>query len=90
VHIATLLAVTTLLHGISFSETRYHLPLVPLVAALAVRGVAGTPGMTQGRWTAAALGSAALASSWLRYLPELAGRYGRLAADDGWNSMLPF
>ena len=35
VHLAAILVVTTALHAISFGETRFHLPLVPILAVLA-------------------------------------------------------
>jgi 4-amino-4-deoxy-L-arabinose transferase-like glycosyltransferase len=88
--IATFLVLVTLAHGLSFSETRFHLPMIPILAVLAAHGAAGQGLMTTRRWIAAALIVGVVATGWLRQLPELLGRYERLTAPDGWQTKLPF
>lgn len=89
--IALLLVTTSLLHALSFSETRYHLPLVPVLAVLAVRGVAATDrplsAIRRVAWTVLV---GALIVEWASYAPELTGRLLRLSAPDGWQTGLPF
>ncbi|MEZ5285254.1 MAG: glycosyltransferase family 39 protein [Vicinamibacterales bacterium] len=89
VHILMILATVTLMHGISFSETRYHLPLIPFAAVLAVRSVPG-PAITRGRWLIVGLIAAALAVGWWQQLPELLERYAMLSTAYGWRLELPF
>jgi hypothetical protein len=84
------LALVTLLHALSFSETRFHLPMIPILAVLAAHGIAGRGRMTSGRWLGALALVLALAAGWLRQWPELMGRYERLTSPDGWQTMLPF
>jgi 4-amino-4-deoxy-L-arabinose transferase-like glycosyltransferase len=90
VQITLFLAATTALHGLSFSETRYHVPLVPLLAILAARGAAGAPPMTRARWIAASAMIAGLVWVWWGQLPELLESYTALSAPDGWKGMRPF
>lgn len=90
VRIAALLVVVTAMHGLSFSETRYHLPLIPLLAILAARGIAGRPAMTAPRWAMAAMVAAGLVLGWWHQLPELLERYAMLTTPDGWRLMLTF
>lgn len=87
VHIAVMLALTTALHAISFSETRFHLPLVPMLAVLAARGVATTAPMTRARWSAALLIGLVLCLGWWAQFPELLESYARLTVPDGWRTM---
>lgn len=91
VHIVTLLLVVSALHAVSFSETRFHLPLVPLLAVLAVRGLT-TPAapFTRAHTVAASLVVAALAAGWVSHAPELVTKLLRLVQPDGWQSQLPF
>jgi len=88
--IAAFLAVTTLLHGVSFSETRYHLPLIPLLAVLAARGAAGGTPMPRARWVAALALGLSLSVVWWEQAPELLDRYRQLLAPEGWRTMLEF
>jgi len=90
VHVLTLLAVVTLMHAVSFGETRFHLPMIPLLAALAVRGVAGVRAMTPVRWLVATALAVAIGSGWLRQLPELMERLHQVTTPDGWRLMLPY
>jgi len=90
VHIAVMLALTTALHAISFSETRFHLPLVPLLAVLAARGVAIRAPMTRAGWSAALLIGLVLCLGWWVQFPELLESYARLTVPDGWKTMLAF
>lgn len=90
VHIAVLLVIVSVLHAFSFSETRYHLPLVPLLAVLGVRGVAGDGRFTRGRYAACAVVILALVAGWISQAPELMTRLLRLVEPDGWHTNLPF
>jgi 4-amino-4-deoxy-L-arabinose transferase-like glycosyltransferase len=84
------LALVTLLHGLSFSETRFHLPMIPILAVLAARGASGVARLTPLRWFGAGLVIVSLAAGWVGQWAELAGRYERLTAEDGWQTGLPF
>jgi 4-amino-4-deoxy-L-arabinose transferase-like glycosyltransferase len=89
-HLVVILAMTAALHVISFSETRFHLPLVPILAVLGARGLTSTPPMTGTRWVGALLVGLALAAGWWRQIPELLGRYAQLTVPEGWKTMLPY
>jgi 4-amino-4-deoxy-L-arabinose transferase-like glycosyltransferase len=88
--IAFILILTTLMHGLSFSETRFHLPLVPLLAVLGARGLAGPGRLNAAQRVLVAVFALALAAGWYRQLPELVDKYQRLTAVDGWKTMLSF
>lgn len=90
--VAPLLAViaaTAVLHVASFGESRFHLPLVPLLAVLASVGAASTrPAGT--RYLAVivvGLMVAGLAGAWVMQLPELATSLLQLRAPGGWSSV---
>jgi hypothetical protein len=89
-HLVVILAITTVLHVISFSETRFHLPLVPILAVLAARGMTTSPPMTRTRWAGALLVGFGLAAGWGQQIPELLRSYAQLTAPEGWKTMLPF
>jgi 4-amino-4-deoxy-L-arabinose transferase-like glycosyltransferase len=84
-----LLAIVTVLHIASFGESRYHLPLVPLLAVLAMRGAAHGPVRGRARVVAILL-IGLLAAAWIVQAPELLNRLARLAQPDGWRSGLPY
>jgi hypothetical protein len=93
--IATALFVlaTAVLHAISFGESRFHLPLVPVLAAWAA--VAAAPPAQRQRWSppGVALGAlfvVALAWGWSTQLPELGQRLTVLATPEGWKTALPY
>jgi hypothetical protein len=89
--IVMLLGLMTILHAISFGESRFHLPLVPFLAVLAVRGIGGnTPPLTGIRRTAGLALALGLGAAWVSQAPELTARLVRLAAADGWQAMLPY
>lgn len=90
VHVAVLLTVVTMLHVLSFGESRFHLPLIPVLAVLAVRGAAARRGLTRGRCAACAVVVLALSVGWASQAPELVGRLYALASPDRWRSWLPY
>lgn len=88
--IVTLIALTTLLHAISFGETRFHLPLIPFLAVLAARGVAGGTALTRPRMLVAMALIAALAAGWWSQVPEIIEQLGRLTTPNSWQAGLPY
>jgi hypothetical protein len=89
--IVMLLGLMTMLHVISFGESRFHLPLVPFLAVLAVRGIVGhAPPLTGVRRIAGLAIALGLGAAWVSQTPELTARLVRLAAADGWQAMLPY
>ncbi|MEZ5290816.1 MAG: hypothetical protein R2745_07015 [Vicinamibacterales bacterium] len=80
---------TCVLHALSFGESRFHLPLVPILAVAASLSV---PGQVAARWRvgAAAVVFAALAVAWTTQAGELVGALARLRAPDGWQSTPPY
>ncbi|MGD9902563.1 MAG: hypothetical protein AB7U83_03750 [Vicinamibacterales bacterium] len=88
--LATIVA-TAGLHVVSFGESRFHLPLVPLLAVIASLGASATrPGRPLRRIVVAACLLAALAVGWTRQWPELRDQLHRLRAPDGWRSVPPY
>ena len=82
---------TAALHVISFGESRFHLPLVPVFAAWAA--VAANPDGR--RWSLPGLVTASLVVvllmwGWSTQLPELRDRVDLLARPDGWQHPLPY
>jgi 4-amino-4-deoxy-L-arabinose transferase-like glycosyltransferase len=79
--VSTLVAVL-LLHALSFGESRYHVPWVPLLAILAARGLAPPAPRPMGRRRIAVVTLVAvlLALTWLDQLPLLLARLDVLAA----------
>ena len=79
---------TAALHVVSFGESRFHLPLVPLLAVLASVGATSTrPAGT--RYVGAIVVGvlvAGLAGAWVMQLPELLGSLNQLGAPGGWSS----
>jgi 4-amino-4-deoxy-L-arabinose transferase-like glycosyltransferase len=89
-HLLLLLALVTGLHVLSFGESRFHLPLVPVLAVLAVRAFDGGEPFTRTRaaWCAATI--AALCVAWATQAPELVHPLLRLVQPDGWQSGLEY
>ncbi len=90
--IGAVVLATTALHVVSFAESRFHLPLVPLFAVLAslsgeARRVTAPRAVRVGV-TAVVL--AALAVAWVSQLPELRVSLERLRASGGWTSAPPY
>jgi len=94
-----MIGATAALHVVSFGESRFHLPLVPLLAVMASLGGAGSagagrraaaPGRPIARIVVVSLLLAALAVGWTRQWPELRGQLERLRAADGWRSVPPY
>ncbi len=88
--VATLVAVTTVLHVVSFGESRFHLPLVPLLAVLAA---ARWPTWRHVPWPrAVAAGTAVvfLAWAWTTQLPELSQRLDTLRQPNGSMSVIEY
>lgn len=88
--VVALLVIVTLLHVASFGESRYHLPLVPLLAILAVRGVASRKRLHGRALAVCALLIVFATIAWLVQAPELIERLAILAEPDGWRSGLPY
>ncbi|MGE0360734.1 MAG: hypothetical protein AB7H93_09605 [Vicinamibacterales bacterium] len=100
VAILAMIGATAALHVVSFGESRFHLPLVPLLAVVASLGAGSGGG--RGRREATPAGRptvrivvvslllAALAVGWVRQWPELRGQLERLRAADGWRSVPPY
>lgn len=82
---------TCVLHVLSFGESRFHLPLVPLLAVAASLGGAtsGAP-WPRARLVAAGAVLGLLAWAWAPQAVELAQAARRLRAPDGWTSGLPY
>ena len=92
VAIGAVVLATTALHVVSFAESRFHLPLVPLLAVVAsLSGEArrGTrPRAVRVVVTAVAL--AALSVAWIGQWSELRASLERLRRPGGWTSAPPY
>lgn len=90
VHIAMLafVAATALLHVLSFGESRFHLPLVPMLAVAASLGGHTSAAEVRRDWRAvtAALVLAALAVAWIAQAPALLQALAQLCEPGGWSS----
>ena len=88
--VAGLIAVTTALHVASFGESRFHLPLVPVLAVLA----AGRwPSWRQAPWPRAIAATTAVAFlvwAWTTQLPELSQRLDNVRAPNGSVSVIEY
>ncbi|MGE0813653.1 MAG: hypothetical protein AB7O28_23505 [Vicinamibacterales bacterium] len=80
---------TCALHALSFGESRFHLPIVPLLAVAASLSV---PGRVAARWriVAATVVAAALVAAWTSQAGELVGALARLRTPAGWQSHPPY
>jgi 4-amino-4-deoxy-L-arabinose transferase-like glycosyltransferase len=91
VAMAAFVAATGALHVASFGESRFHLPLVPVlavVASLGSRSVAA-PGFAW-RAVAVAVAIVLLCVAWFGQAGELLVALDRLRAPGGWQSALPY
>lgn len=77
---------TAALHVVSFGESRFHLPLVPLLAVAASLGHGPVANAGGGRLLVAAAFVAALGMAWTGQAPELLAALARLSAPDGWTT----
>jgi hypothetical protein len=95
---AAFVAATCAVHVASFGESRFHLPIVPVLAVGAsLGGGSGGPSFGGGRahlgrWRVgvAAVVMAVLGVVWVGQAGELLTRLDRLRAPDGWRSALPY
>jgi hypothetical protein len=81
---------TCALHVVSFGESRFHLPLVPVFAVAVSLGSGPVSGAVWGRVIVAAAVVAALAVAWTAQAPELVDALVRLRAADGWTTARPY
>jgi 4-amino-4-deoxy-L-arabinose transferase-like glycosyltransferase len=93
VAMAAFVGATCALHVASFGESRFHLPLVPVLAAVASLGPG--PGGVSARASAvriALVGAIVfvLSVAWAGQATELLAALDRLRAPDGWQSTLPY
>jgi hypothetical protein len=95
VAIGAVIVATAALHVVSFGESRFHLPLIPLLAVLASLQPATWHARLDSRrhaarGVAAAVVVAALMTAWIPQWVELRARLERLRSPDGWSSRLPY
>jgi hypothetical protein len=92
VAIGAVVIATTALHVMSFGESRFHLPLVPLLAVVASLGAPSrtAPPRSPLRVAVVAVTLAALAVAWAGQGQELRAAITRLTAPDGWSSRPPY
>ncbi len=104
VALAAFVAATVALHVLSFAESRFHLPLVPVLAVAASLGaprrtpapaVSGAPvtspgPIARGRLGVAVVVLALLSLAWTRQAPELFAALSRLRAPGGATSAAPY
>lgn len=83
VAMAGFLLATAALHVVSFGESRFHLPLVPVLAVAASLGHGPVANAGWGRLLLAATCVAALAAAWTGQAPELLAALARLSAPGG-------
>jgi 4-amino-4-deoxy-L-arabinose transferase-like glycosyltransferase len=81
---------TCVLHVISFGESRFHLPLVPVFAVAASLGSGPLAASSRRRTARIAAAVALLAIGWWSQAPELLRALARLRAADGWMANLPY
>lgn len=91
-HVALIgfVVLTCALHVASFGESRFHLPLVPVLAVAASLGHGPLSNAGVSRLAAAAVIVALLAIAWTSQAPELVSALLRLRAVDGWTAALPY
>ena len=90
--IGAVVLATAALHVVSFGESRFHLPLVPLLAVIAslAGGEGRLPVAGRVRVVAVVLVVAALGAGWMSQWPELRNSAERLRAAGGWTSQPPY
>jgi 4-amino-4-deoxy-L-arabinose transferase-like glycosyltransferase len=92
VHVAlcAFVVATCALHVASFGESRFHLPLVPVLAVAASLGVGPLASAGRGRLVVAAVVVAVLAVVWAGQAPELVDALAALRAPNGWSTPRPY
>lgn len=90
VALVAFVVLTCLLHVVSFGESRFHLPLVPLLAVAASLGHGPLSNAGVSRLVAAAVVVGLLAVAWTNQAPELVSALLRLRAPDGATAALPY
>lgn len=90
VALAAFVVATGALHVVSFGESRFHLPLVPVLAVAASLGVGPVTSIGKGRLMLAGIVVAGLASAWVGQAPELLDALRALRAPDGWVTPRPY
>lgn len=89
--LALLVVGTTALHVVSFGESRFHLPLIPALAVMAVSGAHAHPGRgARPVRTAAAVVAAALLMTWMTQLPDALAALQAIMSPDGWRTPRPY
>jgi 4-amino-4-deoxy-L-arabinose transferase-like glycosyltransferase len=83
VALATFVAATIALHIASFGESRFHLPLVPVLAVAASLGTMPLASASRARLLAAGAAVAMLTIVWVRQAPELLDALTALRAPTG-------
>lgn len=77
---------TAVLHVASFGESRFHLPLVPVLAVAVSLGSGPVGNAGWGRLLLATACLIALGFAWSEQAPELVAALARLSAPDGWTT----
>lgn len=90
VALVAFVVLTCVLHVASFGESRFHLPLVPVLAVAASLGHGPLPNAGLSRLAAAAVIVGLLAVAWTTQAPELVSALRRLRAPDGAAAGLPY
>jgi 4-amino-4-deoxy-L-arabinose transferase-like glycosyltransferase len=89
--LALLVVGTTALHVVSFGESRFHLPLIPALAVMAVSRAHADQGRGARVVRAAvAVIAVALLLTWLTQLPDALAALQALMAPDGWRTPRPY
>jgi len=92
VHVAlgAFVVATIALHVASFGESRFHLPLVPVLAVAASLGAMPLASAPRARLVVAGAVVAVLAVVWAGQVPELLDALAALRAPNGWSTPRPY
>lgn len=90
VALAAFFIATCALHVASFGESRFHLPLVPVLAVAASLGVGPLTSAGRGRLLVAGTVVAVLAVVWAGQAPELLDALEAVRAPNGWSTPRPY
>jgi len=92
VHVAlgAFVVATIALHVASFGESRFHLPLVPVLAVAASLGAMPLASVPRARLVIAGAAVAVLAVVWAGHAPELLDALAALRAPNGWSTPRPY
>lgn len=92
VHVAfaAFVLATAALHVMSFAESRFHLPFVPVLAVTASLGASPRASAGLVRLLVAGAVVVALAAAWTSQAPELLHALGALRQPDGWTTPRPY